>query len=97
MNVVPINRQERQQFQQVNQAKNMVDIGDLCSENCIMGSIGIKRDELGNVKPFEAHKQDMFSDKELQCVTNCVKKVFTTEKMFYESLKPRMQYNKITQ
>ena len=75
----------------------MVEVGDICRDKCIMQSIGIKRDELGNPKPFEAHNQDLFSDKELTCITNCVKKVFTTEKIFYDSLKSRIKFDKLTE
>ena len=64
-----------------NQSRYLADQAELCANACLH-TLGVQRDPLGKVLPFETPKENepLFSANESECIENCTSKVFATDK-----------------
>ena len=92
--------EERRFISRLNQARTLVDQAEFCAKSCLMSSIGVT--ELrGNAWELKANLQqeekELFSDKESNCLDNCVYKVFASEKVMKAYLPTRFRELKLNQ
>ena len=87
----------------LNRKEALADQAELCGDKCLANGIGLQRDENGRVLPFnqvikdEMSAEELFSDKEMECIENCIIKFFITGPTLLSEVSTLMARQELTE